>query len=100
MRILWKFEWDYDYLFQKKPLGVPLTANKYQNKGKRYKKSQTTRKEVKKQIFCNKGTQVPNSNMVNTPIYVCSWNDHIKSNPHLGSTKNIERFVLKNTVRF
>ena len=36
MRILWKLELVYDYLFQKEPLGVPLTANKCQNQGKRF----------------------------------------------------------------
>ena len=65
MRVPWKLELVYDYLFQKnKPIGVPLIANKCQNKGKRSKKSKTTKKEVKKQIFCNKGTQVLDSNMI------------------------------------
>ena len=63
MRILYKLDLVYNHIFQKKPIGVTLTADKCQNKRKRSKKSKTTKKEVKKQTFCNKGIQVPDSNM-------------------------------------
>ena len=34
-------------------------------------------------------------NMVNKPICVCSWNDHMKSDPHLGSTKKYRKICFE-----
>ena len=46
MRILYKLDLVYNHIFQKKPIGVTLTADKCQNKKKWSKKSKKTKKEV------------------------------------------------------
>ena len=157
MRILNKLDLLYNYIVQKKPIGVILKADKCQNKRKMSKKSKKAKKEVKKRTFCYKGIQVQDSNMnsnlvynsnfdtlqkdfetrrkeieklrstldnsktncsptignnenmltplgsynhiaenmVNTPIYVCSWKEHMTSKPHLGSTKKYRKICFE-----